>query len=316
MSTTDLLPRADAAPRPTPADRPVPKEATLIVNAHSRRGQKMFAQAKVALEQAGVVLREAEAVTKPERMAETVRDAIDSGVPMVIVGGGDGSLSGTVDEFVGKDCVFAVLPLGTANSFARTLGLPLDLPGAVDAIANGRLRRVDLANIDGDYFVNCASIGLSPMIGETVPHKLKRYLGRVGYLLWAARCFVGLRPFRLIITDAQGVERRMWSTEVRILNGRFHGGVELTEKTDVDSGDIIIQAVTGRSLTRLVADWYAKFFRLRSRDAHTEDFRGTDFLLDTRPHHAISIDGEVLARTPVRVKVAAAAIDVVAPAGN
>ncbi|MGV3768847.1 MAG: YegS/Rv2252/BmrU family lipid kinase [Sphingobium phenoxybenzoativorans] len=290
----------------------VPRQAVLIVNAHSRKGQKLFDDARQKLEAAGVELLAAHAVRNPDRLASTVRDAVKSDAPMIIIGGGDGSMSGTVDEFVGSQCVFAVLPLGTANSFARTLGVPLDLDSAIAVIANGQRRRIDLGMIDGDYFVNAASIGLSPMIGETVPHKLKRYLGRIGYLAWAVRCFVGLRPFRLIIDDGSG-ERRMWATEVRILNGRFHGGVELTEDAGVDSGEIIIQAVTGRSLFKLVLDWYAKFFRLRSRDAHAEDFCGREFLLDTRPHHRISIDGEVLATTPVKVKVAASAIDVVVP---
>ena len=51
---------------------------------------------------------------------------------MVIVGGGDGSLSSSDDHFLGQDTVFAILPLGTANSFARTLGVPLDLDGAIE----------------------------------------------------------------------------------------------------------------------------------------------------------------------------------------
>jgi YegS/Rv2252/BmrU family lipid kinase len=291
----------------------VPKQAVLIVNAHSRKGQKLFEEAKAKLTSAGIELLAAHGVRDPETLAGIVRDAVKSDAPMIIIGGGDGSMSGTVDEFVGSDCVFAVLPLGTANSFARTLDIPLDLDGAIDAIAHGQRRRIDLGMIDDDYFVNAASIGLSPMIGETVPHNLKKYLGRIGYLAWAVRCFFALRPFRLIIDDGSG-EKRMWATEVRVLNGRFHGGVELTENTDVDSGDIIIQAVTGRSLFKLILDWYAKFFRLRSRDAHTEDFRGKELLLDTRPHHRISIDGEVLATTPVKVRVAANAIDVVSPA--
>src|SRR3546814_7069349 len=62
--------------------------------------------------------------------------------------------------FVDKDCIFALLPLGTANSFARTLGIPLDLPGAVDVIANGRRARIDLGAINNDYFANVAAIGL------------------------------------------------------------------------------------------------------------------------------------------------------------
>lgn len=290
----------------------LPRRAALVVNAHSRRGQGLFRDAKAKLEAAGVILTAAHAVENPEQMNGIVAREIAAGAPMVIVGGGDGSMSGTVDEFVGNDCVFAVLPLGTANSFARTLGLPLDLDGAVQVIANGERRRIDLGMIDDDYFVNAASMGLSPMIGKTVPHKLKRYLGRIGYLLWAVKCSVSFRAFRLIVDDGSG-ERRLWSTEVRILNGRYHGGVELSEDADVESGDIMIQAVVGRSRLRLAGDWYAKFFKLRDRDAHTIELRARRFRLDTNPHLSISIDGEVLARTPVTVRVAEKAIEVAVP---
>jgi len=151
------------------------------------------------------------------------------------------------------------------------------------------------------------------MIGQTVPHKLKRYLGRIGYLLWAIKCSVGFRAFRLTIDDG-AQERRMWSTEVRVLNGPFHGGVQLSDDANVDTGEIVIQAVVGRSHARLAWDWYAKFFRLRDRNAHTEEFRGKRFLLKTVPPQKISIDGEVLARTPVTIRVAEKAIDVVVPA--
>lgn len=293
--------------------RPLPKDAVLVVNAHSRKGQDLFAQAKEKLEQAGVRLIAAHAVENPEKMDQIVRQAVADGAPMVIVGGGDGSMSGTVDELVGKDCVFGVLPLGTANSFARTLGLPLDLDGAVQAIAGGRRRRVDLGMIDGDYFVNAASLGLSPMIGKTVPHKLKRYLGRIGYLIWAVKCSVGFRAFRLIIDDGRK-EQRMWSTEVRILNGPYHGGVELSDSADVDTGEIVVQAVVGRSHVRLAWDWYAKFFKLRDRNAHTQEFHGKAFTITTRPRQRISIDGEVLAKTPVVAKIAPGAIEVAVPA--
>jgi YegS/Rv2252/BmrU family lipid kinase len=292
--------------------KPLPAEAVLIVNVHSRKGESLFLEAKAKLTSAGVKLIAAHAIRDPMALNAAVRAAVRDGAPMVIIGGGDGSLSGVVDEVVNKDCVFAVLPLGTANSFARTLGLPLDLDGAIRAIASGRRRRIDLGMIDADYFVNAAALGLSPMIGDSVPHDLKRYLGRIGYLIWAMWCFLRFRPFRLIIKDGEH-EHRLWASEVRIFNGRFHGGVELTESTDVDSGDIVIQAVTGRSMGRLAWDWYAKFFKLKSRDANTLEFRGKSLLLSTKPRQRISIDGEILARTPVRVSIAERAIEVVVP---
>jgi YegS/Rv2252/BmrU family lipid kinase len=293
--------------------RPVPREAVLVVNAHSRRGRDLFEQAREKLGAAGVTLLDCHPVKNPKQLIPTMREAVRSGAPMIIVGGGDGSLSSTVDDIVDRDVVFALLPLGTANSFARTLGIPLDLDGAIETIANGKRRRVDLGMIDDDYFANAAAIGLSPMIGETVPHNLKRYLGVFGYLLWALWCLVRFAPFKLIVEE-NGQTHSLWATEVRIFNGRFHGGVELADDAEVDSGEIVIQAVTGKSLFRLAWDWFAKYFRLRSRNDTTVEFHAEELRLDTRPHHKISIDGEVLARTPVRVRAAHKAIEVVVPA--
>lgn len=294
------------------AEKPVPREAVLIVNTRSRRGRALFREALDKLTQAGIHIVEAHAVRDPGLLVPTVNAAVITGAPMVIVGGGDGSLSCTVDEVVGYDCVFALLPLGTANSFARTLGIPLDLDGAIETIAKGQRRRIDLGVINGDYFANAAAMGISPMIGETVPPKLKRYLGRLGYLVWAVRCLIRFRPFRLTVDDGES-RHTLWTTEVRIANGRFHGGVEMIEDSEPDDGQIVVQAVTGKSVTRLVWDWFARFCRLPTLDLVTQEFRGRRFELDTRPRQKVSIDGEVLARMPAVVESAHNAIEVVVP---
>ena len=293
--------------------KPVPRRAVLVVNAHSRKGRALFRESIRKLEAAGIELIASHAVRHPRDLIPTMHGAVRSGAPMVIVGGGDGSLSCTVDEVVDRDCVFALLPLGTANSFARTLGIPLDLDGAIEVIATGKRRRIDLGMIDGDYFANCAAMGLSPMIGEGVPHGLKRWLGRVGYLIWAVWCLIRFHAFRLTVDDGRET-RTLWATEVRIANGGFHGGVEVVEQAGVDTGEIVVQVVTGRSSLRLIWDWFAKYWKLPARHAVTEEFHARRLRIDTRPRQRISIDGEVLARTPAVVEVAERAIEVVVPA--
>jgi YegS/Rv2252/BmrU family lipid kinase len=293
-------------------EKPVPREAVLIVNTQSRRGRAVFREALDKLTASGIEIPEAHAVRDPRLLVPTVNAAVMAGAPMVIIGGGDGSLSCTVDEVVGYDCVFALLPLGTANSFARTLGIPLEIDGAIETIANGRRRRIDLGVINGDYFANAAAMGVSPMIGETVPHKLKRYLGRLGYLIWAVRCLIRFRPFRLTVDDGE-TRHTFWTTEVRIANGRFHGGVEMIEDSAPDDGQIVVQAVMGKSVMRLVWDWFARFCHLPTRDLVTQEFRGKRFELDTRPRQKVSIDGEVLTRMPAVVESAHNAIEVVVP---
>jgi YegS/Rv2252/BmrU family lipid kinase len=296
---------------PAMPDRPLPKEAILVVNTLSRRGAELFERGVQLLREAGVELIEAHAVTDPARIKEEVKRAVDL-APMVIVGGGDGTLSTTIDFFKDHETVFAILPCGTANSFARALGIPLDLPGAVDVIANGRRRRIDLGCINGDYFGNSASIGLSPMIARTVPHKLKKYLGRVGYALWAAKVGLQFRPFRTRIGDGRTIAT-VWATEVRIANGGFFGGVELVEGADLESGEIIVQIVTGRSSTNLAKSWFWNMLRLRHRDQWQAEIRAKRLKLDVDPPMDVTIDGEIATRTPITVTVAPCAVAIAAP---
>ena len=290
----------------------LPRQAILIVNAKSRRGQDAYDEVCAKLTAAGVDLIDSIPVKNPEDMDQAVIDAIDR-APMVIVGGGDGSLSSNVDHFVGKDTVFAVLPLGTANSFAKTLGIGDDLDAAVEVIAKGRRKRIDLGRINEDYFANAAALGLSPLIADTVPHNLKRYLGMFGYLIWAARSAAKFRPFRIRLTlDDGGVVER-WATEVRIANGSHHGGVELVEEARLNSGKIIVQAVTGKSRARLAWSWFATLMKLRAREQTTEEWSGCKMRLEARPVQKISVDGEIEAQTPVEIRAVPGAIEVAAP---
>jgi YegS/Rv2252/BmrU family lipid kinase len=292
-------------------ERELPKEAILIVNCASRSGAEAFDRACELLTEAGVRLLDTKRVEDPDLIETEVKAAIER-APMVIIGGGDGTLSSAIDHFLGADTVFALLPLGTANSFARSLEFPLDLESAIEAIATGERRRIDLGCIDGDYFGNSAAIGLSPLIAETVPDGLKRYLGRFGYLIWAIRVALQFRPFRLTVDD--GMSRvSVWATEARIANGGYFGGVELVENAELDSGEIIVQAVTGKALGRLVWSWCMSAFRLGGGKQWKTEFRGKKLRLETRPRMDVTIDGEPSARTPVTVWVARAAVDIAVP---
>ncbi|NJC32751.1 YegS/Rv2252/BmrU family lipid kinase [Sphingomonas jejuensis] len=290
----------------------LPREAILVVNAQSRRGRATFKDARRKLKDAGITLLSAHAVRNPKHFRDVIKKALETSPPMVIVGGGDGSLSSAVDDFVRTRTVFALLPLGTANSFARTLGIPLDLDGAIGVIANGARRRIDLGMIDDDYYANCATLGLAPLIAETVPHGLKKMLGRTGYLAWAGYRLSRFKPFSLTVDDGT-TARTLDAVEVRIANGRFHGGAELVEDARVDSGEIVVQVVTGKARHRLLWSWSASLLRLRSRKQTYEEFHGQQFRLSTEKPMPVSIDGEVLAHTPCTARIARQVIEVAAP---
>lgn len=288
------------------------RAATLVVNTHSRRGARLFREARDRLRADGVAVTAAIAETDPSRMRAHVERAVAGGADLVIVGGGDGSISGTIGALIGTDCTFAPLPLGTANSFARTLGIGAELEEAVAAIASGRTRKVDLGEIDGQMFANSASLGLSPIIGETIPPRLKRYLGRIGYLLWGIGTMLRFRPFHVMI-ECDGEVRTCWATEVRMLNGCFAGGIQLTDEASLDNGRIVVQVVAGKSRLHLAADWYLRIVGLADAARGVEEMEGRQVIIDARPPQPVALDGEVLARTPIRLKVHPAAVKVVVP---
>ena len=292
-------------------DETLPKQAILIVNAGSRRGAELFAQARDKLKAAGVELLDAKKCKTAKSMETAVKSALKK-APMVIVGGGDGSLSSFVDFFLGTDVVFAFLPLGTANSFARTVGIPLDLDGAVNVIATGVPRRIDVGCINGDYFLNAAAMGLAPRVAETVPHGLKRKLGRLGYLVWASWSAANFRAFRVKLEDGKHTWR-MWATEVRIANGRYHGGIELIENADLESGEIVVQVVAGRSVLKLGWSYFASMAKLKARRQTVREFVSHEFVLSTKPRMRVSIDGEVAEETPLHISALPDAVTIAVP---
>ena len=105
--------------------------------------------------------------------------AIRSDVDGVVAAGGDGTLGTVAGALAGTDKPMGVLPLGTRNHFARDLGIPLALDEAVEQIASGVVRRVDLGEVNGRIFLNNSSIGLYPRIVEArAGHRWRRRAGK------------------------------------------------------------------------------------------------------------------------------------------
>ena len=290
------------------------RRAALVVNTKSRRGQAAYREAKHLLEQRGIDVTAAYPVRDPTRMPAIVAQCVDEGHALVVVGGGDGSISAVTDSFANKPVALGLLPLGTANSFARTLQLPLDLAGAIDVIANGKVIDVDLGCIDGHTFANAAAIGLQPMIARAVPHKLKKIAGRIGYLVVAAGVLTRLKPFQCTITFEGGrTEHFPEALEVRIANGAYKGGTLIAREADVESGDLVVHVVKGRTPGRLAKVWAQVYLGIPPSLDTIAVMRGTNFRIETTPIHYVSIDGEAVAHTPIDVSVVRQALRVIAP---
>lgn len=279
----------------------------LVVNLRARKGEGLYAEARQGLDALGIAHQDYR-VEDPAQLEAVVRTALATRPDALILGGGDGTVSSVVDLLVKQEVPLGLLPFGTANSFARSLGLPIDLDEALNIIAAGHVRRVDLGRVDGDYFANCAAMGMAPLIASSIPAGVKRWGGRLGYVLWSVGQLARFRPFKVRIDDVA-----LDALEVRIANGGYQGGAEIAPEADVTSGEIVVQVVAGSGRRALVRHWLAVVFGLGSARHDLREFRGRALRIEADPPQWISIDGEVLASTPVTASVAAAAIPMIVP---
>lgn len=291
------------------------RRIALIVNLQARRGAFAYDRAKQLLTEKGFTITEALPVHDPARVPDIVAAAVSRGHRFIVIGGGDGTISASFGVLALTDAVCGILPLGTANSFARSLHLPLELDAAIDVLDTGRAVKVDLGRIDGDYFGTAAAVGLSAAISRQKPHLLKKVMGRLAYPVVAGFVLPRFRPFRCTIRYPGG-EAKSWDAvlELRIANASYEGGVEAAPDAAVTSGDLVVHMVTGRSKWRLVSTW-GKIVAGVDPDGHGfHSFRAASFHLQTEPSHDINVDGEAATRTPVDVSVARGALTVMVPA--
>ncbi|HEX5417146.1 MAG TPA: YegS/Rv2252/BmrU family lipid kinase [Chloroflexota bacterium] len=284
----------------------------LVVNTHSRQGADLFVDAQRVLHERGIPLSAAYALRQPRELREVARKLVAEGERLIIVGGGDGTLSTVVDELAYRDVVLGILPLGTANTFARTLDIPLDLDGAVDVIARGHLREVDLGKIGDDYFTSEISIGIATEMTRHTSRRLKRVLGILAYGLTGLRIALGHRPFRCTLRLDDTVET-FETHQLLIANGPYVGIRRLIPGTTLDDERMVVLAVKSRNPWDLARLAFTYVTGLGSVFPETFHWQTREVTVETDPRQDIDVDGEVNTTTPARVSIAPRALKVLAP---
>jgi diacylglycerol kinase (ATP) len=222
-----------------------------------------------------------------------------------------------VDFLANHNVILGLLPLGTANDFARTLGIPAEVYKACETIAKGKIVDVDLGLAGDNYYVNVASVGLSVGVTRALTSGLKRRIGALAYPTAAIRAFLSHEPFAARLTFPEGDHEPVEHgrlLQVAVGNGRFYGGgMVVAPQSGIDDRNLDIYAIEmGRHRDLIGAARYLKsgdFIRNES----VSQYRTERVRLETDPELPINIDGEVVARTPQDFSVAHNALRVLVP---
>lgn len=286
--------------------------ALLLRNPQSRRGGTDLSPALALFQASGIDVVMPDVSPSPQNWCAALRDAGD--IDLIIVAGGDGSLNCAARALLDARRPFGVLPLGTANDFARTIGIPADLEEAARIIIAGHEEEIDIGLVNDHPFFNVASIGVSAELAEELTHEVKQTFGRLGYLLTALRVLLRARPFSAIVNHGEG-QVRVKTLQVAVGNGRFYGGgMAVHHAARINDRRLHLYSLELDQLWKLLL--MAPAFRAGTH-GHWEEVRsesGARFEVITRRPRPVNADGELISRTPAIFSIKPRALRVRAPA--
>lgn len=284
----------------------------LVVNRKARQGEAAHADAVKHLAALGFEVIDG-SPREGERLEGRIRE-MAGGADVVAVGGGDGTLNAVADTVLAAGKPLAVLPLGTANDLARTLGVPLDLTAACGLIASGRRAKIDLGRVNGKHFFNVASVGLSVTITDGLTKERKAKLGVFAYLVSAVEAVWKWRPFVAHIT-VDGVTHRSKTVQVTVGNGRHYGGgLTVVADAAIDDQRLDVLTLEVRGWWELVPLLPSLLNGTLADSRRVRVFQGTQVEVVTKRVKRVNTDGEITTHTPARFDLVPAALEVFVPA--
>jgi YegS/Rv2252/BmrU family lipid kinase len=245
------------------------------------------------------------------------RAIAERGDPLVIVGGGDGTISNAASVLIGSQTALGILPLGTLNHFARDLRLPTDIKEAVKVIAAGRKRLVDVGQMNGRIFINNSAIGLYPlMIIDRDIQRMRFGLSKKLALLTASlRTLARFNRQRLALT-VNDQKARVDTPLLFVGNNEYRTDIGAPGRREsIEGGVLSVYVMRKKTRRGLIAASIRALFD-RSRPDDMVRIEGVERLRVSSHRYqlAVSLDGEVVhAEPPLDYKIRKKALRVITP---
>ena len=286
----------------------------LLINRRARFGREPDAAILNALARQGIVPGPIVRVRRPCGLGRAADTLLALGVERLIVGGGDGTLGAVASRMAHLPTVLGVLPLGTANDFARTLGISGDLDAASALIAEGHVRLVDLGLANDAHFLNVASLGMSVAATAELSSAMKRRFGPAAYLYAGFRAFMRNAKFAVRVENGpDSIETT--AHQMVVGNGRFYGGgVLVAHQSSLEDGMLHAYVLGTRGRWQLLTT--LAMLRLGLPIDRPGDYflQTASLRVETRPSLPVNCDGEIRTMSPVTFSVEPGALRVFAPA--
>ncbi len=232
----------------------------------------------------------------------------------IVIGGGDGTLSKALPELLKLKKPLAVLPLGTANDFARTIGVPTDPLEAAEIASGGCEHRIDVGLVNGKPYLNVASVGVASELIKRQSKSLKQTWRVLAYAITLMQAARRLQP---IFVDLEIDEAPRWSAavyQISVGNGRYHGGgLSVAEDATIDDGKLDVYVVYPGTFWQLFACLTHLRFGLMKTPKVLDRHSGVRVRVLTRRPREVNADGRLAGATPAEFTIMHKALVVVVP---
>ncbi|HZI99968.1 MAG TPA: diacylglycerol kinase family protein [Gemmatimonadaceae bacterium] len=289
------------------------KKVLLIVNPASRRGARVRHKAEDAFQKAGVTLDVME--TKAPGHGSELAAAHGSKYDAVFTLGGDGTAIEVIGALAHIGPPVGVLPGGTGNIIARTLGTPARIRRAVEVLIRGDEARIDLGVLHtGHRFAIGMGVGLDATMIQNAPGPLKRRLGFFAYVVAALRAFAKLEKFTVSLT-VDGETKIMRTSAVLIANfgAVMNNLIAFGDGIQRDDGVLNVCVYSPRNPWDALRILYKMTLKRFSPDPSIYYASGSTFTIETDPPRIGQADGELIGNGPFTVTVDPLAARVLVP---
>lgn len=168
---------------------------------------------------------------------------IDESYKYILIAGGDGTVDNVVNHIrqLNINIPIAILPTGTANDFAKFIGMPQDVESACEQILTSSVKEVDLGKINDKYFINVASTGLFTDVSQKTDVNLKNTIGKLAYYVKGLEQLPNFRSLDIDVKSQHG-EFKGGMYLMLVFNGQTAGNLKFAYKAEIDDGmlDVII----------------------------------------------------------------------------
>lgn len=217
----------------------------------------------------------------------------------VVVAGGDGTVHHALREIDLERSVLGVIPAGSGDDFAQSIGIPRNIHAACDAVLHGEVRRVDVALANGSRYVGVAGMGLDAQVARWVNEHGRGIPRSLVYMIGLARVLPSWQPKRIVITiDGQTLEEDVMFAVVAN-SRRYGGGIEIAPTARMNDRELDLHVIRRCSKAKLL--WtMPKSYRGRHLTSGIVWWqRGQSFTIEAEKPLEVFADGEHITNTPV-----------------